>query len=451
MISMLRMTRLTLILILTALLPFHAFGVTWLSSIVPAGTGLTLSVSWKEILMLALVGILSIEILYRLRPGIAIKTDWLDRAILGYLGLSLIWLIIQRETPIQWLFGFRLDVLPFLLLLLIRHVPWSEREKSLTIKTALWGALAVMTFGLLQATVLPRDLLTKVGYSQEQEAFEANRPLTACQQLEHTPAVCRAIATFGGPTRYGSYLLVIIGLTLVWRERRLNKAEASQQTQRGEELTAKIGEPLLLTLALVSIALTYSRSIWLGLATMLGLWALFNCRRRGKAVIAGLTLLVALGGFLAYELRDTQQHNNVLKSIFTRTSSTSAHLTYLQEGVAKLSEHPWGLGLGTVGAASIRFEPFLTENWFLQIALEFGPIGLLLFLTIIGLILAKLLKKNSWAERGLALSLVGILVAGLFTHSFEEVASIFLLILLIGFYLPAAGRSPEKVEAKATS
>ncbi len=167
----------------------------------------------------------------------------------------------------------------------------------------------------------------------------------------------------------------------------------------------------------------------------------FWIARRGMLIakiILGTVAIIAVGLIAWGALQSAggfkgTENASVFKSVFIRDISTNQHLAFLKEGTAVAAAHPLGIGLGTVGPASFHFKKFLTENWFLQIADEMGIPGLLLFLGILFLLSKKLLAdKSDWMKRGLFLSLLGICVAGLFTHSFEETTTALLLFGVVG-------------------
>ncbi|HEX7260151.1 MAG TPA: hypothetical protein VF272_04450, partial [Candidatus Saccharimonadia bacterium] len=61
-------------------------------------------------------------------------------------------------------------------------------------------------------------------------------------------------------------------------------------------------------------------------------------------------------------------------------ASTEQHGTALQEGLKHVERHPEGQGLGSAGPASFRGDtPIIPESYYLQIAIEAGVLGLVLF------------------------------------------------------------------------
>jgi preprotein translocase subunit SecE len=395
-----------LLVLLIVLAPFHAFLITWLKSAAPDFGFLTIVSAWREIVILLIGLIVVVESALKKH----LRLDILDWLIIVYAMLSVKFLPSQWENKTQWLLGFRFDILPLVFLIIVRRVEWPNIKMLL--KITLVVAAVVAVFGLLQSTVLPRDFLMKFGYSNSVAEYQPGVAIASCQYLEASDKVCRATSTFGGPTRYGTYLLLIAGLLVPLL---ISKKNWSLRYWS------------LLAVVLANIALTYSRSIWLGAAAM-GVFAFFwFIPNKAKLKISFAVLLVAIAaaaGVWIYGLQQAKFEGwppPFLRVLFVRDVSTSAHF------------NPMGMGLGTVGPASVRFQKLLTENWFLQIADEMGVIGLLIFLGILFFISKKLLAdKTNLRKVGLFLGLLGICVAGLFTHSFEETTTALLLFGFVG-------------------
>lgn len=419
-----------LLMVLVVAAPFHAFLITWLKSAEIFGGGAPLSGAgilflisgWREIFVVTIVFLIIAELVisYILHSTFYIHFDSLDFLILLYTALSLIWFFIQQNTT-QWFWGFRYDILPFLFLFFVRRANWGK--VSWLIRATLISAAVVLVFGLLQATILPQNFLENFGYGKYQGEYVAGAPIAACQYLEHTQTVCRATSFFGGPTRYGTYLLLIIGLLLpfIFSQGKFKKFALA-----------------LLALAIINIFLTYSRSIWIGtsaaaFATAFILMARTKCSARsiGMGIIAIFTAIFIAGTALVFSNID-------LKTVLIRASSTSAHSQLLKEGIQKIIKNPLGYGLGTAGPASVHFEKFLPENWYLQIGLEMGIAGLVLFLGILFLLFKNLLtsaRADIDAKKlGLFFALLAVAIAGLFTHSFEETTTVLILFGFIGIF-----------------
>ena len=411
--------------LLVGLTPFHAFLITW------AGAPVVLSM-WREFLVMAICGLIAVEIVLEKRWP---RFDALDWVIIAFAAVAIFWLPFQRFEVAQWALGVRFDVMPFVFLLFLRQAKWdSEKMTAWLYRIFFITAGVVVLFGIFHATSLPKDFLTHFGYPAYNTVPDAENGLTACQYLEHTTSVCRATSTFGGPTRYGVFLLLVLGMLL--------PAILQKTRERGRGVAVA-----LFAMTLASVFLTYSRSIWIGLATA-AIFALFwaayiKVQYRKKIIIAGLVVLVLLiisAGIFAWRFSVEEKNSYVPQlahSIFVRTASSNKHVELAKKGLQTIIAHPLGMGLGKVGPASVRFnEKFLTENWYLQIGAEMGVLGLLLFCGLLVVLSKKLLAdKTDWRRIGLFLSLFGIAITGLFTHSFEETSAVLVLMAFMGVNL----------------
>lgn len=410
-------------LLLLALLPFHALVATALGKFLGDFEVLGKLLAWKELLAIAVIGLCAIEVCIKIGPHPtiqkikkALNIDFLDIILALYIGVGLAFVFTQQTPLSQWAHGVRISILPFALLLVGRKVSWPNAQKLL--KTVLIVGLITSIFGISQALILPESWLGWLGYAQNIitdvpgagpiVTGVTSDALQACPPLEHTSEFCRAISTFGGPTRFGVYLLGIIGLALVIPMRRSFRVT-------------------LLTFAAFAALLTYSRSVWLGLIALVCVFAWLKLGK--KALIMGAASLVLVGvvGVFAWNIRSGSQHENPIKSLLTRVNSTQLHVQYLKNGVQAVEKNPLGYGLGTAGPASVRYTPFLTENWFLQIFVEMGVLGGGLFLIFIGALVRALYKAKTPLSQGLLLGLIGMCVAGLVTHSFEELAASYMV------------------------
>jgi len=121
-----------------------------------------------------------------------------------------------------------------------------------------------------------------------------------------------------------------------------------------------------------------------------------------------------------------------LYEIIIRPSSTLWHITYLKDAYTMIMTHPFGLGLSKVGPASQWLnQALVSESFYLQIALEVGVFGLLLFLIAFVLLSIKLIKQKTQFGLILFASLVSVLVASLFLHTLADG----ILAIYLGFVL----------------
>jgi O-antigen ligase len=107
------------------------------------------------------------------------------------------------------------------------------------------------------------------------------------------------------------------------------------------------------------------------------------------------------------------------------TNSNSDHLAAVKRSLASVAANPLGYGPGTAGPASLRDRlqtGFIGENYYLQLAIEVGVIGLVIFLGIIGIVGWQLWRAGAQNDVALALaaSLAGISIINLFLHGWSD-------------------------------
>jgi O-antigen ligase len=211
--------------------------------------------------------------------------------------------------------------------------------------------------------------------------------------------------------------------------------------------------------------MTYSRSAWIGAAVILLLSYRTQITRyfRLRELFGAALVLLFLLAYLS-----TQFSGQIL-----RLSSTRGHFTRPLMAIEAMKLHPWGQGLGTAGPATNRTSdacvelrpqddpswakdqpnlcvflgdkqvqptdrachcPFLPENWYLQIGVEMGWIGMILFVMLVCLLLQRLWKDSRLKpqdSRTIQRSrlaacvfsvLLGISIASLFLHAWEDAA-----------------------------
>jgi len=144
--------------------------------------------------------------------------------------------------------------------------------------------------------------------------------------------------------------------------------------------------------------------------------------------------------------------------LFLHLGAILNRLENLSKSVQMFFYNPIGYGLGIAGPASqignsiesagnwqiaaasvATVHRFLPENWYVQILLEQGIVGLFLFISVLLIIGFKLWDKMKAHKDYLSISLFtafcSLCFMALFTHAFEEAATSYSLFLLIGIYL----------------
>ncbi len=165
-------------------------------------------------------------------------------------------------------------------------------------------------------------------------------------------------------------------------------------------------------------------------------WQIFMKNKFSKKYLQySIVLAILLGIIWMYVYRDLFLH---IWSMLKRFENLMFSFELLRNNI-------FWYGLGIAGPASMvatlsdYFDPFLPENWYIQVWLETGIFGLFILLNIIWLIGKRLFYVSLWQKEyywiGLFCAFVSLCIMGLFTHSFEEAATSYLLFFLIGVQL----------------
>lgn len=211
----------------------------------------------------------------------------------------------------------------------------------------------------------------------------------------------------------------------------------------------------LLVLLLLGVWTSGTRSVWLALPLTVGLWALV---RRDKWMVAVLVLLLAGGGVFvalspAYRARavsvvgagpdmGAQRSNNIRRGMWVRC-------------VEKVRQHPWkGVGVGNLnvlgrdlpwGGAPLASRWTEAHNIYLQMAVERGVPGLLIFILLLGAMGALFWRAAGVApaSEGLFFGFVGLVLAGL-TESWTNDSEVMMVLYLLLGVAAAVGRTAAR-------
>ena len=388
-------------LTLLIVLPFHAFLTTWLGTEFGARDIIR---SWKEILLV----FMSVAALWlfikdaKLRTfALSYKLNWL---IVAYITLNIIYALIFSTELDQELMGLKLNIGFLLAFLLAQVVGFYYRDKPHIKKVGLIilvTSAVVAVFAVVQATLLPFDFLARFGYGPQ-----TIEPFLRIQDSQ----TIRVISTLDGPSQLGQFLILPIALSAFY------------------VIKKRDYRYVILTLLLIAGQyVSHSRSAWIGAIIAVGVVVALSVSRKTLTalVILGFMISLTAGALIIPRLDDSKNlqaiilHSNYEKSL--TASSNSDHIILAERGLAEVAESPLGRGPGTAGPASFLANDvqrrIITENYYLQLAIELGVIGCLMFITII-----VCLSRNLFAIRKshelavpifaslIALSLVGILL-----------------------------------------
>jgi hypothetical protein len=445
---MLQKIREWLSLLLIGLLPFHAFLVTASTRLIagPDQAPLSQLAVWKEGLLGLILLIAFIEIARKLKDGsLKLKADYVNVIILSLITLSIAVTLVTHNDWKLYLFGFRYDFVPLVAFLFARRVDWSV-EFIPRVRAVILSVGAVIAAYALASFVLPVSFFHALGYSDMHSLYLPDKPIAAFQMIGGT-ALRRIQGTFSGPNHLGIWLLIPLGIVLM----RL-------QAERLRSRTLPLNVALLLLFG-ITLLLTFSRAAWIGAFVMLCIAVAPFVRHLPRRVSLGIaSLILAIVAIAA----------SLYPSVIIRISSTRGHIEGPIAAVQKMIAAPIGEGMGMAGPASNRVSetcvllreqddptwwtenrpemcvfvgdaqvqpsgracncPFLPENWYLQMGVELGILGLILYIVLILGVIGKLKILNF--HFSIFISFIGVSIVALFLHAWEDAATAYTLWLL---------------------
>ncbi len=357
--------------------------------------------SWKEILLIVAT-IVAAAILTNKKRWNLLKSPLIILISL-YALLHLLLIPLYPDSPSVIGAGLAID-LRYLLLFSLIYLAMSlyPQLRRVFVGVFLGGALVVVSFAILQATVLPNDFLKHIGYSQS--------TIMPYLTVDENPDFIRISSTLRGPNPLGAYALIVLTLLLAFGLRGHHR-----QFKRPMFIVALLGIG-----GVVALWASYSRSALVAAIVAIVLLLIITSGRKLSkwAWISIVIAVIAIGGAVV-AARNTYFISNVLlhenASTGASISSNEGHVDSLSDGVSRMVNQPLGGGIGSTGSASLfGDQPLVIENQYLFIAHETGWIGLALFLGITWKVMKQLwARRKDWLALGVFTSGVGLLIIGL--------------------------------------
>jgi hypothetical protein len=454
---MLQRLRERLALVLIILLPFHAFAVTVLTKLIagPNNAPLAAIAIWKEILLFFILVLALLELMPRWKK--LFQFDAIDWCITLLVVIAIILFALGMPASLgSFIIGFKYDFVPLIAFFILRRVEWSEDFKTLAVMWILLSAGIIALYGI--ATLfLPMEFFMALGYSDLHSLYVHSGPLAAFQQIESI-GIRRMQSVMSGPNQLGLWLLLPWAILCGDVSGSFGFPKAKSQIEGF----------ILLLLIVGGIILSFSRAAWIGAVAILivATWKTVP-RERLKLLVIRYSLFVGVVilGIMIFA-----------PQIILRSVSSTGHLEKPLAAMHMIIGHPFGLGLGTAGPASnaqsdtcVSLEtgadvswakdrtdlcvfvgdtkiqpldrecncPLLPENWYLQIGVELGVLGFITFLMLTFFIIRSSLKNFSF----ITLTFIGISIAALFLHAWEDSAVAYSVWLLLAAYVPQVTRA----------
>lgn len=439
---------------------------------------------WKEALLGVVLVIAFVEVMSAYLRTKNCRFDLIDWLIVALVALGILLTFVLHTPKSVALLGARYDFVPLIAFLVLRRVPWSEWFQKRLVRLLLIVGAVVAALGIV-SLFLPISFFVKLGYADLHSLYLPNQPLAPFQQIEGS-WLRRIQGTMSGPNQLGMWLLLPLSVVLVLLMQRGGVLEywsngvmgtKKIKSGQGEESNiplfhySNIRTPFIAFAAffvVIALFLTFSRAAWIGAAAIVAV-ALYGALPRRlfrRLVLWGGAAVIVLG--IAAAL--------IAPHVFFRLSSSRGHLVRPLEAVQRMIAHPFGTGLGTAGPASNRYNeacvflrpqddpswaksqptlcvflgttqvqpkdhvcscPFLPENWYLQIGVELGVLGFVLFVALVVLVLNQLRVESGKLKVGfgtsshsqlstinyqLFLFFLAVSIAALFLHAWEDAA-----------------------------
>lgn len=357
--------------------------------------------AWKEILLL-IATVVGAIILTTKKRWFLLRSP-LVLLIALYALLHLLLVPAYPTTPAASLAGLAIDLRYLLFFVLVyMAIALYPSLRKVFIGTFGVGAVIVVSFALLQATVLPRDILSHIGYSES--------TIMPYLTVDENPEFVRINSTLRGPNPLGAYAIITLTLLVAFGLRGHHR-----QFKKPMFWVALIGIG-----SITALWASYSRSALV--AAMIAIVVLLFVTSGKKIskwiwIGTGIATIAIVGALFA--TRDSYFVSNVILHENATTgasiSSNEGHIDSLNTGLDRLVHQPLGGGVGSTGSASLLGDqPFIIENQYLFIAHEAGWVGLVLFLMISWRIFKILWEKRSdWLAVGLLASGAGLALIGL--------------------------------------
>lgn len=393
------------------LIPFHALLTVWAASNFGHYEAWRL---WPEVVF-ALLAPIAVYLWWH-KPQLrqALGCDVLLWCMAAYIALHLIlgaWALHTGQVNLKALgTALILNLRPMVFFLLAwvaaSYSPWLKQHWRALV---LGPALLVISFGILQAWVLPADVLRHAGYGPT--------TIVPYEAVDQKTAYARVQSTLRGPNPLGAYLIIIATAIA---------AIGVKTWKRRDTRTQGFG---LLAATLVVIFYTYSRSAYIGVVVALMVLGWLALRHeRAKRILVMCLIGLALVGSLGLVLLRNNDH---VQNVFFHTdehsqsarSSNQDRAFALQNGLRDIIHQPVGRGPGTAGPASQHnnHAPRIAENYYLQLGQELGLIGLGLFVVINVYIVQRLWQRRAdTLALTLLASFAGITVVAMLSHAWTD-------------------------------
>ena len=446
-----------LLIIFVFALPLHALIVTYLKCKLLIDTNIIRF--WKEIIIIILLAVTFFWTLKRYKFNLSklYKNNYLLWTITAFIICSIVFLYFPFfEFKKSSFLGFKYDVF-FLFAFLIWLYLWVVKQNlEVLMKTLFWVTWLIIIIFLPWYLLWDISALTSIfWYSGEVSAYNPNTCISFAQNVngEH-----RFQGSFWWPIRFSVFLATFYFLYLWFvLDRFHNKDE--KLNLKNHKLNALIIIPSLLVIS--SIFFSYSKTsvLWFLFGIILFIYLVRKIKlnkKLNKKFIAILSWVAILPIILIWIFKKDlflhlwsvlNRFDNLSKSVemfFYNPIWYWLGIAWPASQIWKSIESAWSRQIATSTVTKTHI--FLPENWYVQILLEQWIVWLSLFISVLVIIWVNIFNiaknKKDYTSICLFISLSILCFMALFTHSFEESATSYILFLILWAYI-----SKNKVKA----
>ncbi len=362
---------------------------------------------------------------------------WID----GLIGAYIAWMIAITipTTGISGLiYGIKYDLLFLIIFLCFYHgQQFLMRPISYYLKLFLISGGLMLFFSGLIKWPLTEDILLYFWYSGNPSAWEFWKAPPIFHGVDGA-SVNRFQGLLDWPNTLGAFIIFFFG-TLLY------------STRRYKDWHFVIG--IISLVLIVMIFHTYSRSAWIGFfgaSIVMILSQMKSIFKKYKMQFFALSIIVCICGWYL-----THYYTKVNSAVIARTDSNKWHFERIVYGINRFKENPAGQGMGSAGPAYRHVQDlrwlsakelekvdykFIPESWFVQVFIEGGVLGGVLFFAIIIFLGLVLLFFHPF----LGASFGGIAAMNLVLHTYESSVVSYTLFIFVGLVLGYAKYKRKK-------
>lgn len=422
-----------LILLIIFFMPFSAFLLTWAKYALKLSNSNFFIISlWKEYILIMLSFIITFKFIKK--DKFDFKLLKIDKLILSFLLVVFLYFLFSKLPLNQKLSGVRYDIEFLLFYFAVRLLNFNIKEFKIIIYTFLISGTLALIFGLMQISLLSPEFMQNFGYSGSVEEYVRVGTLSTYTAVDPSlPDVYRIQSFLPGSLQFSSYLVVLLSLMIIF----------IFLTKKSKKYIFI----LLTALAFLAVYSTHTRSAWIAVLFSLLAIATFFIKNK-KVLLISILSLFLLSSIAIYVFNNNYDIQTVILHGEFREGelfgSTQAHFDSLIDSADLFIKNPLGNGVGYSGPVSrLNQNPIITENGYLQIGLELGFLGLIIFMLVITGILASLKEAyinskdnfQKYLSIGLFSALLGVSINNIFLHTFSDTATIYPLFIFIGILI----------------